>query len=391
MRWATIESLASRFASRPIASLDAPVRAAIVGGGAQLLFLDRVPDHAAIHATVEWAKRRAAKASGLVNALLRRLSEIRTEHSREAWRHERDALPLADGTALVLREALLPEPMDRRLAAACSLPVGVVRGWIERFGEDEASRLARHALVRPPTVLNVAHATVPVDDSVPHDEVGSAVWTGGPGELGGFLETRQDVWVQDASSSATLALAGGIRPRSVVDLCAGLGTKTRQIERLFPEARVIAADVDDARLRELRSRYEGSERVTVCHADEAGATVGSEGAELVLLDVPCTNSGVLPRRPEARYRLGSRQAERLAEIQDGIVARGASLLAPGGKLLYATCSIEHEENEARVESAVGRYGLRLERAAPRSPRGLPGDPPMRYADGAFAALLGGGG
>jgi 16S rRNA (cytosine967-C5)-methyltransferase len=110
-------------------------------------------------------------------------------------------------------------------------------------------------------------------------------------------------------------------------------------------------------------------------------------ADIVLLDVPCSNSGVLPRRAEAAYRLATDQIERLAAVQWQIVQRGRTLLRPGGVLAYSTCSIDREEDEAIAIRAEGELGLKLVEQHKTLPSGLPGEAPTGYRDGAFHAFL----
>jgi 16S rRNA (cytosine967-C5)-methyltransferase len=110
-------------------------------------------------------------------------------------------------------------------------------------------------------------------------------------------------------------------------------------------------------------------------------------ADIVLLDVPCSNSGVLPRRPEAAYRLATDQIERLAALQWQIVTRGRYLLKSGGVLAYSTCSIDDEEDEAIAQRAEREFGLQLAEQHKTLPMGLPGDAPTGYRDGAFHAFL----
>jgi len=171
----------------------------------------------------------------------------------------------------------------------------------------------------------------------------------------------------------------------VIDLCAGRGTKTRQLRAMFPDAEIVATDSDAERGRDLERmvRAVGLGGVRWCpleEIDDAGP------ADLVLLDVPCSNSGVLARRPEARYRLGWKQTRRLTAIQDGLLERGSALCAPGGHVVYATCSIDAAENGDRVEGAA-RFGLREAGRRETLPSGGPGDAATAHRDGGFAALL----
>lgn len=392
-RWVTLRFLIESRLDKPIRQIDPVVQAALLVGLAQIAFLDRVPTHAAIGTAVEWAKRRRGpRAGGMVNAVLRRLSELLGEQEREHRERitlERDELPLADGRALVLKQPLLPEDGVERLAIACGLAPWLVRSWSESYGSAEARELALHTIVDPPIVLNVAHATAPLPEGLVslHSTPGHVVLNE-PGRLGELLESRRDVWVQDAASAEPVLLAreAGTEPALICDLCAGQGTKTRQLRVAFPNAMIVAADTDGQRLATLAGIFAGDAGVkTASIGRELHAWL--ERADLILLDVPCSNSGVLPRRPEARARLTQETLARLGDEQRQIFADAIPLLAPSGKVLYATCSLEADENEQMAAWAKKWHGLRVKREKRCLPSGLPGEGPERYRDGSYAVLL----
>lgn len=384
--WLAIEHAAARWSRRDPRGLDPPVRAALLAGGAQLLFLDRVPDHAAIGESVEWAKARSGPgASGLVNAVLRRVARMRSGR-RPIWSDGLDELPTSDGGAIVLDGLDLPDTPERRWSIACSLSPRLVESWRSALGPEHARTICHGTLAQPPTLLNTAFAGGALEGVEPHSVDGVGVWTGSRRGLIETLERRDDLWPQDAASCLALGPTEGLRPDRVVDLCAGLGTKTRHLLHLFPGATIVAADVDAARLEELGRIFEGHRRVAVVHADEAGKReIGR--ADLVVVDAPCSNSGVLRRRPEARYRFHPKQTARLIEIQRGVLARGATLLSPDGALLYATCSLQAAENDGQTAWAAEHLGLcpALERLT--MPGGAPGSAARDLHDGGYAALL----
>jgi 16S rRNA (cytosine967-C5)-methyltransferase len=393
-RWITLEYVLGRYLSRPFAELEPRLRGVLLAGAAQMLLLDRVPPHAALNESVEWAKRVIKPAAGgLVNAVLRKVAGLvfgsqeglPTPARRERWAGARDEVPLADGTCVKLREAILPEVRLDRLAVTTSHPPAVLRKWAGRFGEEEAARLATHGLVNPPTVLNVRFAKSAVPKTEAHGMPGHAVFLGGRSELVALLDSRADIWVQDTASGEAVASVANMRPRVILDVCAGQGTKTRQLAATFPEARVLATDVDGRRVAALRALAKTLGRIEVTSPDRMGEWNGR--ADLVLLDVPCSNTGVLPRRIEARYRSSDEQLERMVETQRAILRDAAALLAPRGAILYSTCSIEYEENEAQAAWAERQLGLRRQSDTFLKPQGIPGEPPTQYRDGAFSAIL----
>lgn len=399
-RWLTLSHVLSLYLDRPLSGTEPAMRAALLGGAAQILLLDRIPPHAAINETVEWAKRNVRRgAGGMVNAVLRKVAALRMSRDdgagrRDSWNDDRDALPLPDGGAVVLGAAILPEAVLERYSVALSLPIALMQRWDERYrGEDESGALLRHqamhTLMSPPVVLCTRYATGPAPSGAePHAEPGSMVFTGTHGELQQLLRSRDDLWVQDSAAQRAVASLADLQPCTIIDYCAGQGTKTRQLRAQFPKAEIIAAEVDDARLRKLKQGFKADPRTRVRRANEVAADRELHGsADLVLLDVPCSNSGVFARRTEARYRFATQQLPRLLDLQREILSTAFPLLAPGGTLLYSTCSVEPEENEHQVAWAAERLGLTEVSSERVTPGGVPGNGPQAYTDGAFAARL----
>ncbi|MFT5423098.1 MAG: 16S rRNA (cytosine967-C5)-methyltransferase [Phycisphaerales bacterium] len=392
-RWLTLSAVLEAVGGKNVAKLEHVVQAALLGGAAQLVLLDRIPDHAALDETVEWVKRAGRpKAAGMVNAILRGLIRARGDR-RDSWTGAPDEIPMPDGTAIGFKEPVLPEDEVLRLSAATSVPIETMRRWAGAFGVERATGLALHALTQPPAVVHVAYAQSDLIDEpglTPHRSERHRLFSGEDGTLGELFERRPDLWVQDEASSEPVrliaAMAPGYVPTMIVDLCAGQGTKTRQLAAEFPEAQILATDVDETRLKTLRRAFRTHERVTVLpHEEMLIEAIGR--ADLVLLDVPCSNTGVLPRRVEARYRAGESQLERMAEIQRQIVDDAVGMLTPEGLILYATCSLEREENEEVASWAGNKHGLRVVNEHRTWPMGVPGDPPGEYRDGSYGVVL----
>jgi len=406
-RWITIEYMARGWLRRGWATLNPEVSAALLAGASQMLFFDRIPTHAAIDQAVEWIKStEAARAGGMVNAVLRRISELiaRTEQGekirRKTWTNQPDEIPLADGSALVLTQAVFEGEPCAKAGLACSIPHWQMQSWARCYGVDEAIRIAWHSIASAPTIVYIGAAHEPVESELlaPGCVPDSRVFTGSRIELSELLHTRRDIWVQDSTSARAIGgFARGLckpdaikgRPvQRIIDLCAGRGTKTKQLLGMFPDAKVLACEVNTPRLDDLTAlarRAEG--RLSVCHAREVLARIGSEKADLVLADVPCSNSGVLARRVEARHRLSQSQIDRLGDQQKQICTSARGLLASDGLLLYATCSLERDENEAMATWISQKLGFSLIESTALRPAGGPGLPTADYADGGFAALL----
>lgn len=390
-RWLTLECVLNTQLRQPLRTADPRVQGALLTGAAQLLLLDRVPARAAIDTAVAWTRRHVRpKPAGLVNAVLRRVAELRTggdaRRCAGSWDDARDAIPLADGRALRLNEPVLPREASRRLAMATSTPRALLLRWRGHLDAGQIRDLALGSVADPPTIINATFASPPLPAGLsPHSCAGFHVVTERGVPITRVLAGRSDVWVQDPASAAPVALIADLQPGLIVDLCAGRGTKTRQLAATFPAARIIATDIDGARRADLEQLWAGHDRVTVVEPNAIDGLAGS--ADLVLTDVPCSNTGVLRRRVEARYRATPEQLDRLVAIQRQIVTRACGLLAPGGRILYATCSVEHAENEAMGLWAGEQLGLEVVAHERTMPRGQAGDPPETFSDGSYAVVL----
>lgn len=394
-RWRTLAFLLDTRLRRPLTQLEPGLQASLLVGAAQLLLMDRIPDHAAIHESVEWTKRAVRPgAAKLANAVLRGVTRLRGERAPDltslAALDRRDAIPLSDGRCVLLTEPIWPEDPFERAALATGLPQWLVTRWRDQFGPERTFELCLHTLVVAPVIVNASHATNPlgvIADWPPHDQPGFRL-VPPETDLRAALEGGADLWVQDPGSASSIASLRDRQASLIIDVCAGQGTKTRQLSHLFPDSTIVASDLDAARLQTLQSLATILPNVEVCEASELAYRYGAK-ADLVVLDVPCTNTGVLARRVEARHRCSDRQLERLVATQRQIIADSIRLLAPAARLLYVTCSLEAEE-----VAAQGAWTTRWHSLAPIDeqvllPAGLPGGDPASYRDGASWILLGG--
>jgi 16S rRNA (cytosine967-C5)-methyltransferase len=404
-RWLTLSGLIDRYASQPCHAIEPGLAGVLIGSTAQLMLLDRLPAHAVIDEGVELAKTLVRPdAARFANAVLRRLAEVRAQARVEQgpWDDDRDSWPLADGRVLRWDEPMLPPDPLERWSMACSLPRPLLARWRERFGPKDVRAMALHTLVDPPVVLRTAHArgTLPADWPItPHQYSGHHVYSGDGVLLARILSERDDVWAQDVASAEAIAgIASIVQPSLIVDPCAGRGTKTAQLAATFPLARIIASDVDEARSRTLAARFARHRTVQVVRSGELHEAIAKEGgAHLILLDVPCSNTGVLARRPEARYRAASpTQIDRLADTQQQIIRDAHGWLAssvaiePSRRpaIVYSTCSLEAEENQAQIGWMERTLKMKLLAGGDVvMPRGLPGESATIYRDGAFWALM----
>ncbi|MFW5682647.1 MAG: hypothetical protein ACOC1G_06540, partial [Phycisphaeraceae bacterium] len=354
------------------------------------VFMDRLPAYAVLDRGVEIARRLIRLgAAGLTNAVLRKLDRLIVD------RHEGEREPAADvvprlGSRVQLREDVLPDPSDLRahLVVAWSVPRRLIDRWFERLGPEQAVAMCRCAARTPPAILAVDADADELHNEPglsPHETPGFAVWhpvhAGEGSRLGDLLDRHPGWRVQDPTSAAAVGLAREMAGVGrVLDFCAGRGTKTRQLAAMFPHARIDATDTQPQRRSELASAIQDSANVRVIDPDDAW----TQRYDLILLDVPCSNTGVLARRPEARYRFSRQDLNELTAIQRRLLETASRSLTPTGRILYSTCSVEAEENDRMVQSFCDRSGF----AVAAEHRILPaGERDETYHDGGFAALL----
>jgi len=366
-RWLTINWLIDRHLGKP--KIEPMLRAILATAGGQLLLMDQ-PAHAVVDTAVEQAKRFVRPGAGkLANAVLRRTAEMVLERRvTGGWKPANNLVPHGDGSIQLTRQAMLkPRRMDRYLSIATSHDPRLVEAWLERWGEAKAIELLLHGISEPPTFLRTPS--------------GYAVWQGTHMELK-TAAAQADCWVQDPTAGKAVDAVAGQSPRLIVDYCAGRGTKTRQLAATFPEAKIVATDTDAERYADLKATFADHDRVTVVSIDQVSQL--SATVDLLLLDVPCSNTGVLARRPEAKYRYSAKALESVANLQRRIVEQSIDLLRNGGMLVYSTCSIEPSENERQAEWIVERFGRRLV----SSELTLPGGRGADSHDGGYYAVIG---
>lgn len=402
-RWITFRWLIEMKLKQPWENLDPRLKGVMLAGVAQLILLERVPPHAIVGEAVEWVKTNIGGGAGaLTNAVLRGIDRmIRAEYERgeeptnpeyrERWTGEPDELPLPDGRAIALIGARLPNDPIESLAIATAHPMRLLRAWLKHMPMREVRALAHHSLMPAPVIINTFHADEsahgPLPETLkPHTAPGHHVFTGARSELVRFLDNRPDVWVQDPASTLAVQSVIDLKPTLIIDACAGLGTKTRQLTAVFPHTAIVATDVDRVRWETLREVF--AEHPSTVVVPPADLKLHNGRADLIVLDVPCSNTGVLGRRTEAKYRVSPDRTRELTGIQRQIIADAIPLLAKGGRILYSTCSLDPAENEEIVAWACKWHNLQVLREHRRAPSGVPGDGPEQYSDGSYAALLG---
>ncbi|MEK0430419.1 MAG: hypothetical protein RL139_223 [Gemmatimonadota bacterium] len=325
-----------------LARLDADLADLLRLGAYQLLYMGSVPAYAAIGQTVELAKQRdGIGASKLVNAVLRRL-----DRERDA-----DAPPL-------------PADPVEALAVTHSHPRWLVARWVARWGAEatqallEANNQEAPLIVRPWGIDHDALAARCAAEDVATSEaplVADSLRLAPRTALTALSAFREgQCLVQDPAATLVVRYAAIPAGARVADLCAAPGGKAVELARTASE--VIAADASEARLTRLEETITrlGLEQVSavVIDAREAG-TLGRFDA--VLVDAPCTGTGTFRRHPDARWRLRTSDLAVMAATQRAVLRGAAEAVAAGGLLIYSTCSLEPEENDAQVEAFLADH------------------------------------
>jgi 16S rRNA (cytosine967-C5)-methyltransferase len=340
LRWQqALDDRLKSFLARPGAKLDREVLIALRLGAFQLLYLDRVPAHAAIGESVELVKQTGHQfASRMVNAVLRKLAAAPRSNSIEDF-------------------------------SARSHPTWLVDRWIAHYGREAACAICRHGQTQPELSLHIENPDAELElarvgiELAPGELLIAArtVISGDVTATDAFRDGR--IRIQDEGSQliAELAACAGEKPnrsvKNIVDACAAPGGKTLILAERHPEAHLVACEASPQRLVQMRDRLAAyASRIEFRLAD-ASKLEEHSAFDLALADVPCSGTGTLGRNPEIRHRLQPADFPRHAERQRSILRAVTRALRPGGRAVYSTCSLEPEENE-QVVAEVLASGIR---------------------------------
>lgn len=336
---------------------------------AEIFWMDGVPAPAVVDAAVAYCKKNhAAQEGNFLNACLRTLT---TASAGRTWNEL-----LADAPPHVQLE--LPELLWKR--------------WRKDFSPAQLSDLAA-ALLQPATTV-FRRRQWPPDNRptpamlAPHpapDWAPDAILFTAPklaeGDLGRLMAPGSPFYIQDPSTLLAPALLQAQPGESVADLCAAPGGKAILLaEALRGQGALHCFDRAAAKLDRLRSNLAAFHNVTVAEADASSTVLRAASMDAVLLDVPCTNTGVIRRRPDVRWSFSNAKLQELAALQKAILNAAAQAVKPDGRLVYSTCSLEPEENHLQVEAFLAshpEFNCRAQRLIV----------PTLEHDGAFAALL----
>jgi 16S rRNA (cytosine967-C5)-methyltransferase len=354
LRWQiALDAQVARFLERPGQRLAEPVAIALRLGAFQLLHMDRIPAHAALSESVELCRAAGhPHATGMVNAILRKV-----------------ATAAAPGERIFETTAAFAERLGH--------PRWLVERWVASYGREAAMQICESDQAEPAGGQMFAAAAAAAAAA---DDAGEAV-----------VPTVKMPSMDDGSrlvaeiAAAALPKVEG-RAARIWDCCAAPGGKTLMLALRTQGAELLATDVSNKRLSQMQARlrrfpYASHTRTEV--ADAAKLDSGRGLFDLILCDVPCSGTGTLARNPEIRLRLQPEELTRQAERQRAILGAALKRLAPGGRLVYSTCSLEPEENE-QVVAAVAEGWRRV----PLTELALEVDVTPMVRDGALRTLPG---
>lgn len=357
LRWQRpLDFVIDRYLQKPTNRADIEVRIALRLGMYQLMFLDRVPARAAVHESVELVKRaRKRSAAPFVNAILRKAAKASLPRNSPA-----------DAVARLLPASL---PLADRLGIQYSHPGWMVERWLQIYGEARTRNLLQANNCAPILSAYLLDPQRSEDATLSLQRTGCRVrpgrllrdaWTLHGGNPSASEAVRQG-WaaIQDEASQAVAHLVAPDPGNTVLDLCAAPGGKTMLLARTAgAQGRVVAADLYEHRVRAMQERFEraGIRNVQPMVLDGTQPLPSERLFDRILVDVPCSGTGTLARHPEIRWKLRAEDLKDLHDRQSRLLRNALPRLAPEGRLVYSTCSLEPEENELVVREALGTFG-----------------------------------
>ena len=337
----------SAYCTQKLDHLQPPLADILRIGAYQILFLDKVPDHAAVSESVELCRTNGrSAASGLVNAVLRKVAQNKSN------------LPP------------LPEGNIARLSIAYSHPQWLVKKLVSLLGVEEAERFLRIDNEAAPMTVQVNPLKTDADalarelagdgvKAVPHGWVPDCFELSGTGDLTTLTAFYQGRFtVQDAAAKLVTYAAGFEKGQDVLDVCAAPGGKSFAAAfAMENEGHILSCDLHENKLRRIR---EGAQRLGITCIETAaadGRTFREEWAgrfDTVLCDVPCSGLGIIRKKPDIRYK-DVHEFKALPDIQRAILENSARYVRPGGVLVYSTCTVLPEENENVTEAFLAAH------------------------------------
>jgi 16S rRNA (cytosine967-C5)-methyltransferase len=353
LRWQRLlDFYIDRELAKATKKLDTEVRIAARLGAYQLLFLDRIPPRAAVNESAELVKRaRKSSAASLVNAILHKIA----------------GKPHSGQVATSAISSLLPNDFSlaEKLSIQFSHPTWLVERWLKSFGEQRTSGLLEANnrvpalsgyLLNPDRREEAMRSLENAGCRIQPGRLLREAWALEGGNPAASEAVRNgSVVTQDEASQAVAHLVQAQPRHRVLDLCAAPGGKTLILARAVgPDGHVTAADLHEHRVRAMKERFElaSVRNVEARVLDGTTPLPFEQTFDRILVDVPCSGTGTLARHPEIRWKVRVEDLTDLHRRQVKLLRNGLSHLAPDGRLVYSTCSLEPEENESVVQEVL---------------------------------------
>ena len=395
-RQLTLDTLIESQLTRPREKVEPALWTLLRTGVYQLVMLDQIPDHAAVSETVELAgKVGRERWKKLVNAILRSVGRLLT--TDEVTEPQANAVPLSAQRFRCLTTDLFPDPkVDQAgyFSRAFSYPQSVMTDWLSRYDNQQVQSIAQWFNQRNTLYLRTNLLKNSRDELL--NELQSAEIAVSPGVEPQSIRLENAVpleslvgfdagkfTIQDESAMAAGNLLSPQPEETVWDLCAAPGTKTTHLaELMFNRGTLVATDVSPDRLEKIEQNASrlGLTCIRTQLINTRGATLPEEQFDAILVDAPCSNSGVLGKRPEARWRLDEHSLRELQKIQQDLLQTALRQLKPEGRLVYSTCSFDPRENGELLKEVLTQFP---ERQIVQENLHLPGAP----SDGGYQALV----
>jgi 16S rRNA (cytosine967-C5)-methyltransferase len=340
LRWRSrLDADIATASSQPLSKLDIEILVALRLALYQFLWLDRVPQRAALHESVELVKRaRKRSAAPFINAVLRKLASAP---------QKRD-IPTANENSSA-----------SALATAFAHPLWLLERWAHEYGLTAAYQICQYNQAIPTAAIRLR---VPTAEEQLHQEgiilaPGCLLASARRVQAGDITKTQASrtgqIVIQDEASQLVAALVGPLKKGSrILDCCAAPGGKTLAIADHNPAAAITAVELHPHRARLLQKLlHPHASQIQIVNADAQHLPL-SLPFDRVLADVPCSGTGTLARNPEIKWRLTVDDLAELHERQLAILRSALAQVAPQGRLIYSTCSLEKEENEDVIEQAL---------------------------------------
>ena len=399
-----IDMVIAKLADCPVQRIPAKLLGIIRTAAYELIYSPQTGEHSVVNEAVENAKKIAGrKQTGFVNAVLRQLTrQIKNRQIPLSDADVKRTLPQTLSAGCEFDVDILPGPKASPAdyySKAFSLGKRLIADWLTEFGTERTRQICFGSNRRPSIYLrpNTLKTTTEdlaeklrqadIDSEILPDELMLRIKSPrAVTKLPGFAEGL--FTVQDLTASNAVCLLRPQRDWRILDLCAAPGAKTTQLAELTGDmATIIATDIDKARLEKVQENLArlGINSVSVVayeNLEKVAAEIGPFDA--VLLDVPCSNTGVLAKRPEVRYRINPSAIAKLTKIQGELLGQAVAMIKPGGKICYSTCSIQKEENSELAKQFLQKNRrLKLESELLTLPSAEGFD-----HDGGYAAVIG---